>query len=103
MYTFEIKILRMSKESDFYEKLKKSLIETTEFPTKYMYKFIIPSGDEKFKQIENIFDNMGAVINSKPSKTGKYTSLTILVKMESPDDIINKYQEVSKVEGVISL
>ena len=103
MYTFEFKILGMSKESDFYEKLKKSLIETTEFPTKYMYKFIIPSGDEKFKQIENIFDNMGAVINSKPSKTGKYTSLTILVKMKSPDDIINKYQEASKVEGVISL
>ena len=103
MYTFEFKILRMSKESDFYEKLKKSLIETTEFPTKYMYKFIIPNGDEKFKQIENIFDNMGAVINSKPSKTGKYTSMTILVKMKSPDDIINKYQEVSKVEGVISL
>ena len=93
----------MSKESDFYEKLKKSLIETTEFPTKYMYKFIIPSGDEKFKQIENIFDNMGAVINSKSSKTGKYTSLTVLVNMKSPDDIIDKYQEVSKVEGVISL
>ena len=103
MNTFELKILGMSKESDFYEKLKKSLIETTEFPTKYMYKFIIPRGDEKFKQIENIFDNMGAVINSKPSKTGKYTSLTIMVKMKSPDDIIEKYQEVSKVEGVISL
>jgi len=93
----------MSKESDFYEKLKKSLVETTEFPTKYMYKFIIPSGDDKFKQIEGIFDNLGAVINSKPSKTGKYTSLTILVKMKSPDQIISKYQEVSKVEGVISL
>ena len=47
----------MSKESDFYEKLKKSLIETTEFPTKYMYKFIIPSGDDKFKQIENTWGN----------------------------------------------
>jgi putative lipoic acid-binding regulatory protein len=93
----------MSKESDFYEKLKKSLIETTEFPTKYMYKFIIPSEDAKFKQIENIFDNLGAVINSKPSKTGKYISLTILVNMKSPDDIIEKYKEVSKVEGVISL
>ncbi len=103
MKTFEFKNLRMSKESDFYEKLKKSLIETTEFPSKYMYKFIIPSGDDKFKQIEGIFDNMGAVINSKPSKTGKYTSLTILVNMKSPDDIIKKYQEVSKVEGVISL
>jgi len=93
----------MSKESDFYEKLKKSLVETTEFPTKYMYKFIIPSAEEKFKQIESIFDNMGAVINSKPSKTGKYTSLTIVVKMDSPDEIILKYKEASKVEGVISL
>ncbi len=46
---------------------------------------------------------MGAVINSKPSKTGKYTSLTILVKMVSADDVIDKYIEVSKVEGVISL
>ena len=44
----------MSKESDFYEKLRKSLTETTEFPTKYMYKFIIPSEDKKFKQIEGI-------------------------------------------------
>lgn len=103
MNTFQFKNISMSKEAEFYEKLKKSLIETTEFPTKYMYKFIIPSGDDKFKQIENIFDNLGAVINSKPSKTGKYTSLTILVKMKSPDEIIEKYKEVSKVEGVISL
>lgn len=93
----------MSKESDFYNKLRKSLDETTEFPSKYMYKFIIPTGEENFKKIETIFDNMGAVINSKPSKTGKYTSLTILVKMDSPDHVISKYQEVSKVEGVISL
>lgn len=103
MNTFTFKYLVMSKESDFYEKLKKSLEETTEFPNKYMYKFIIPSTDEKFKQIEGVFDNMGAVINSKPSKTGKYISLTILVKMMSSDDIITKYKEVSKVEGVISL
>lgn len=93
----------MSKESDFYEKLRVSLEETTTFPTKYMFKFIIPTSDENFKKIESIFDNIGAVINSKPSKTGKYTSLTILVKMKSADEIIIKYQDVSKIEGVISL
>jgi putative lipoic acid-binding regulatory protein len=93
----------MSKKSDFYEKLKGTLEETTTFPTKYMFKFIIPSNDDNFKKIESIFDNIGAVINSKPSKTGKYTSLTILVKMESADEIIVKYKEVSKIEGVISL
>ena len=93
----------MSKESEFYEKLKQSLLETTSFPTKYMFKFIIPTDDEKFKTIEAIFDNLGAVIDSKPSKNGKYTSLTILVRMNDPEEIIQKYQEVAKVDGVISL
>ncbi len=93
----------MSKESEFYEKLKQSLLETTSFPTKYMFKFIIPTDQKKFKMIEEIFDNLGAVIDSKPSKNGKYTSLTVLVNMKNPEEIIEKYQEVSKVEGVISL
>lgn len=93
----------MNKEEAFYKKLKESLLETTKFPTKYMYKFIIPKSDEKFAQIEHIFDNLGAVISSKPSKTGKYVSLTVIVSMPGPDEIITKYKEVSKVEGVISL
>jgi len=93
----------MSKESEFYEKLRQSLLETTEFPTKYMFKFIIPTDKGKSKMIEEIFDNLGAVIDSKPSKNGKYTSLTVLVNMKDPEEIIEKYKEVSKVEGVISL
>ncbi len=93
----------MSKESEFYKKLKNSLEETTQFPTSYMYKFIIPSISERIEEIEKIFDNLGAVIKSKPSKTGKYTSLTIMVDMNSSDEIIKKYKEVAKVEGVISL
>lgn len=93
----------MSKESEFYEKLKNSLLETTTFPTQYLYKFIIPTSEEKMKEIEMIFNNMGAVINTKPSSNGKYTSLSIYVSMKTPDEIIAKYQEVSTVEGVISL
>ncbi|MCK4561586.1 MAG: DUF493 family protein [Flavobacteriaceae bacterium] len=68
-----------------------------------MYKFIIPTNNDKFAVIENIFNNLGAIINSKKSKNGKYTSLTIMVKMNSVDDIISKYKEVAKIEGVISL
>lgn len=93
----------MSKEDDFYKKLKSSLEETTQFPTEYMYKFIIPTSKEKLKEIENIFNHTGAVITTKPSKTGKYNSITINVNMKDADAIIAKYKEVSKVEGVISL
>jgi putative lipoic acid-binding regulatory protein len=93
----------MSKESEFYKKLKFSLEETTTFPTDYMFKFIVPADKDGFKTIENVFDNLGAVIKSKPSKTGKYTSLTIMVKMKSADAIIEKYKEVSSIEGIVSL
>lgn len=93
----------MSKESEFYDKLKISLEETTSFPTNYMYKFIIPTDQKKFKQIENMFNKLGAVIKSKESKNGKFTSLTILVDMDSSDEIIKKYKEVGTVESVISL
>jgi len=93
----------MSKESEFYKKLKLSLEETSTFPTDYMFKFIVPAHDGGFKKIENIFDNLGAVIETKPSKTGKYTSLTIMVKMKSANAIIEKYKEVASIKGIISL
>ncbi|MGB6269644.1 MAG: DUF493 family protein, partial [Olleya sp.] len=54
--------------------------------------------------VETIFDNMGAVINTKESSNGKYTSVSINVRMKNPDHVIEKYLEVTeKVEGVISL
>ena len=47
---------------------------------------------------------MGAVIETKESKNGKYTSISINVLMKNPDAVINKYKEVAeKIEGVISL
>ena len=58
----------------------------------------------KIKTIENLFNNLGAVITTKASSNGKYTSLSIDVKMKNPDAVITKYKEVAeKVEGVISL
>ncbi|WP_339629891.1 DUF493 family protein, partial [uncultured Maribacter sp.] len=54
-------------------------------------------------KIHKIFDNIGAVINSKKSKNGKYTSVSITVNLNSPDDVIIKYKEVGEIEGVISL
>jgi len=89
---------------EFYTKLKGRLEETTtSWPADYLYKFIVPSDNQKIAEIEAIFDNMGAVINTKASSKGTYTSVSIHVKMENPDAVIAKYKEVSVVEGVISL
>lgn len=91
------------KSQEFYEKLKLQLADTSSWPAKYLYKFIVPTQGTQIVQIENIFDNTGAVIKTKESSKGTYTSVSILVKLKDPDAVIEKYKEVSTVEGVISL
>ncbi len=88
---------------DFYAKLKIQLADTSIWPTAYLYKFIVPTDKAKVAQIEEIFDNMGAVIETKESRTGKYTSISINIRMKNPDAVIEKYKEVGQIEGVISL
>lgn len=93
----------MDKRTQFYEKLMKKLKKETTFPTKYLYKFIIPTNEDNINQIEQLFDHSGAVINKTASKTGKYVSISVLVVMKNADAIIAKYMEAEKVEGIISL
>ena len=94
----------VEKNSDaFYDKLKEQLTATSSWPSNYLYKFIVLSEQEKISSIHRIFDNMGAVIESKKSKNGKYTSVSITVNLKNPDQVIAKYKEVGTIEGVISL
>ncbi len=88
---------------EFYSRLKEQLLDNSTWPSSYLYKFIIPTDEGKIQQIHSIFDNTGAVIESKKSKKGTYTSISITVNMQNPDAVIAKYKEVASVEGVISL
>ena len=63
----------------------------------------MPSVSEKINQIEDIFNDVEAVIQTRKSRNGKYTSLSIRVTMKSPEAVIEKYRLVGNVEGVISL
>lgn len=87
----------------FYQRLKEELANTSLWPTLYLYKFIVPTDKQKIETVQNAFDNMGAVINTKKSAKGNYTSVSIQVVMNNPDHVIAKYQELSTVEGILSL
>ncbi|MFY8097681.1 DUF493 family protein [Flavobacterium sp.] len=91
------------KTEEFYIRLKGELEESTSWPSSYLYKFIVPTDTEKIEKIETTFDNLGAVIETHSSKTGKYTSVSIEVVMKDADHVIEKYQELSTIEGIISL
>ncbi len=93
----------MKDRESFYKKLKTQLDETTKFPTDYLYKFIVPANGGGSDEVQKIFDNKGAVINTKKSKTGKYISVSIVIQLASSDEVIEYYQQAEKVEGIISL
>lgn len=92
------------KPEAFYANLKQQLQDTTLWPSEYLYKFIVKTEAKKIESLEAVFNHLGAVIKTKESSNGKYTSISINVKMKNPDAVIAKYIEVGKkVEGVISL
>lgn len=94
---------RMDKKTEeFYIRLKEELSSTSAWPSEYLYKFIVPTDATKIVAVENAFDNMGAVINTHQSKAGKYTSVSVNVRMNSPEHVVEKYLEVSSIEGIIS-
>ncbi len=88
---------------DFYERLKVELENSTTWPAVYLFKFIVPSENDNVIQVEEAFNDMGAVIKTKKSKTGKFTSISVDVNMNNPQEIIKKYIEVSTIKDIISL
>lgn len=102
IFAFSFKIRMDKKTEEFYNRLRESLNTTSTWPSEYLYKFIVPTEIEKINFVENMFNNMGAVIVTKQSKTAKFTSVSVNVMMENPDKVIEKYLEVASVEGIIS-
>ncbi|MFV0530307.1 MAG: DUF493 domain-containing protein [Flavobacteriales bacterium] len=88
---------------DFYKRFKKRLEESVSFPSDYRYKFIVTSDNRKLAEVQKVFDGMRPVISSKESKNGKYTALTIRVYMLDAESVIEKYKQVSEIEGVMML
>ena len=91
------------KTEEFYDRLRNELNESNTWPAEYLYKFIVPSIADNAERVEAAFNDMGSVIKTSKSKTGKFTSISVNVQMASAQAIIDKYLEVSTIEGIVSL
>jgi len=92
------------KTKDFYKKLQSQLEDYTNWPAPYLFKFIVPTDNSKVEQILQFFeDTPGAQAKTKTSSKGHYTSISIEATMSSAEAVIKKYQQVSVVEGLLSL
>jgi len=92
------------KSEEFYKNLKNQLEQYTEWPAPYLFKFIVPTDKKKIQQILGFFEDIpNAKAKTKTSSKGQYTSVSIEAVMDSAKVVIEKYQQVSVVEGLLSL
>lgn len=85
-----------------FEKLRAQLAKEKDWPTVYMFKFIVQADNRKIALIESKFSDE-ATITQKESANGKYISITIKEVMLDVDSIIEKYKEMEGIEGLIAL
>ncbi len=78
---------------------RKKLDEHYAWPALYMYKFIVPTGQEDL--VKKLFPFHPAT--EKLSREGNYTSVTIQVMMQSSDAVIEMYRKAAEIEGIVAL
>ncbi len=91
----------MNKDEQF-KSLHEKLSKDKNWPQVYMFKFIISADNRKMALVEAKFSDE-AIIEQKESSTGKYLSITVKEVMLSANDVIEKYIDVSTIEGVMAL
>lgn len=91
------------KDESFYERFHQQLLESNTWPGIYVFKFIIPSSDSDKATLLELFENDKVEVNVRASSKGKYTSISIAGKFVSPDIIIQKHKQASKIPNIIQL
>lgn len=85
-----------------FDKLKQRLDEVHDWPSVYMFKFIMEPKDEIIERVEALFPEQ-AEIQRRYSKGGKYLSLSVKEVMVSSQEVLNRYKKASEIDGVIML
>ena len=84
-----------------FENLRAQL-DVLEWPSVYLFKFIVPNDNEKMAQVSALFDE-NASISYHTSSKGNYVSVSVKEVMLSGDSVIEIYENAIKIEGIISL
>jgi len=90
---------------DKFEEFLNSLggkLKKEKWPNVYLFKFIVPSKEEKINEVTALFDEH-AEISTNVSTNAKYTSISIKTIVVDVEEILHTYRRASKIEGIISL
>lgn len=85
-----------------FDTLREQLTSNFSWPSVYMFKFIAPADNRVFALLSELFSEH-AEFSNRSSKAGKYISITVKELMISPDEVIERVQKASSIEGVMVL
>lgn len=91
----------MNKTGD-YSKLLELLVRDFSWPSKYMFKFVVPFEAKSLETLKLLFSK-DAQIKHRESKTSKFISFTAIQMMDNPDDVIAIYKEAEKIDKIIAI
>lgn len=86
-------------DQQWLESFRDKLDKHYAWPSLYIFKFIVPSGKEE--ELRNHFP--AHEVSERSSANGNYTSITIQMMCPSSDFVIEVYQKVSGIDGIIAL
>ena len=72
------------------------------FPSIYMYKFIVESGNRNIALVESLFES-DAELSTKESSSGRYISITAKQVVMTVDEVIEVYKRASEIKGIMFL
>jgi len=96
-------------------KFKELLDQEHQWPVEYVFKFIAPTDStsqltvvltevfERHQSLQITLSNPQNWLSSKPSRNGNFHSLTVRLIMPSSDAVIEVYQLMATMPGIISL
>ncbi len=85
--------------NDKHEQFKQVLDDHHQWPCPYAFKFIVPT--ENLPLFQKTFPE--AELQTRESKTGKYTSVTMESNMCSSKDVMAIYEKAAEIPGIMSL
>ena len=84
---------------DSREEFIRMLDQEHQWPTWYLFKFIVPRGKEQ--QLVELFPEGQATV--KASSKGNYRSVTSKIMMSSANEVLDIYEKARQIEGVLAL
>ncbi len=86
-------------KAEWWANFERLLDEQNEWPTTFLFKFIVPL--EQMPAFQSLFE--GAEMTTRASSKGNYISVTMQPVMDSADAVRAVYEKAGQIEGIVSL